>query len=198
MATNTNKVSENALMTAGLIATVSLVFYLVVIMPVEYLLTEYWLIVPSITPQQKTWLLLACCLLTFLTVQMLRKSIVSPTNLFLPLLLLVIALIGNFFYDQYYQELQKHPRIFNISSDWSVQGMPIKITGKNFGQDWQAGSVRVGELVFTNHRWSDTEIFVKQPVPENYFTGELVVENYRGNFSESWPFEIRDPDRLHK
>jgi hypothetical protein len=198
MITDTNKISEYVLMKAGLIASLSLVLYLVIIMPTEYFLTEHWLVVPAITPQQKTWLLLGCFIVVFSVIQLLRKNTVTYQTLILPLIILLLTLTGNFFYDRHYQELQKYPRIFNISSNWSIQGMPIKITGKNFGHDWQAGSVRVEELEFTNHRWSDTEILVKQPVPEKYFKGELVVENARGNISEGWPFEIRDPDTLHK
>lgn len=71
--------------------------------------------------------------------------------------------------------------------------MAVKIKGKNFGEPWQAGKVKVGDVEYLISRWSNKEIVARQPVPERFMNGEIKVVKYNGRESEGWAFEVRDP-----
>lgn len=177
----------------------ALAIALFLIMAAEYLLTEYWLITPHITARQKTWALLIVFGFIF-SVQQVKKK--RQTGLLTGLIIwstvLVMALVGNYFYGQYYQQLQRYPKIFTVSSDWSIQGMKVRIEGKNFGPANEAGQVMVDDLQMNNVKWTEQSVLVEQPVPAQYFVGQLVLERADGMTAEGGEFEIKDPGKINQ
>jgi len=182
----------------ALVALESLIVYLLIIIPAEYLLTEKWLILTRITTDQKTYLLLAVFLLIFLLNYFFQKvNRLGRRGWQIVVVIFIFLLWGNKNYLKYYHRLQELPRIYNISSDWSIVGMQITIEGKNFGPVWQKGKVTVDDFEMQIVDWSEEKIIVEQPHPPEYFLGQMVVKNWRGNKSNGVAFTILDPGELN-
>jgi len=189
---------EEYLVWPALVALESLIVYLLIIIPTEYLLTERWLILTRITADQKTYLLLAVFLLIFLANYFFRGVVRLGRRGWQVIILVFICLLwGNKNYLQYYNRLQEFPRIYSLSSDWSIVGKQITITGKNFGPVWQKGKVAVDDFEMQIVDWSEEEIIAEQPHPPEYFSGQMTVKNWRGNTSNGVAFEVRDPGELN-
>lgn len=182
----------------ALVALESLIVYLLIIIPAEYLLTEKWLILTRITTDQKTYLLLAVFLLVFLANYFFQKvGRLGRRGWQVIVLIFILLLWGNKNYLKYYNRLQEFPKIYNISSDWSIVGKQITITGKNFGPVWQKGKVTVDDFEMLILDWSEEEIVAEQPHPPEYFSGQMTVKNWRGNTSNGVAFEVRNPGELN-
>jgi hypothetical protein len=181
-----------------LVALESLIIYLLIIIPTEYLLTEKWLIWKRITSNQKTATLLAVFLLVFLANYFFQKvNRLGHRGWQIVVVIFIFLLWANKNYTGYYRRLQEFPRIYNISSDWSIVGKQITITGKNFGPIWRQGKVTVNDFEMQIIDWSEEEIVAEQPHPPKYFLGQMMVKNWRGNKSNNIEFEIRDPGELN-
>jgi len=177
----------------------TIILYLFIIIPAEYLLTEKYLIFKYIEPHTKTCIFLSIFLIVFF-LNFLSKKLAKISKKYWPVLLasLIALLFVNRSYTSFYNKLQEQPKIYSLSSDWSIVGMEIEIDGKNFGSIWEKGRVMVGTLEFQTQEWSNEKIVAVQPVPDKYFQGEIYVENHFGNESNKLPFKIRDPGELHQ
>jgi hypothetical protein len=113
-------------------------------------------------------------------------------------LLLILSLIGNELYIRYYDNLQKHPKLYSISKNWGVQGSVIEIDGNNFGATWEQGSVMVDDMKFEIKYWSDDKIEAIQPVPDHFWKGNLYVINHHQNSSNTLEYEVFDPNKLNE
>ncbi len=192
-----NNISQSYLVTPALIALESLIIYLLIIIPTEYLLTEHWLIWKRVSQAQKTGLFLAVFLIVFLFNQPGKSFRFFGKKHWPIIFLFLIGLLwGNGVYRGYYNRRQEIPRIYSLSSDWSIVGKQITIDGKNFGPVWRAGKVAVDDLEFMVVDWSEEKIIIAQPHPDRFFSGTIMVKNWRGNTSNSVDFEIRDPEFL--
>lgn len=176
----------------------TIVLFLIIIIPTEYLLTEKYLICTYVDSRTKTIIFLAILIILYLLNYFWKSFADIGKHLFLPLCLFTLAaIIGNRYYLQYYSYLQQFPRIYSISSNWAIQGMPITITGKNFGPTWNPGTVKIGNLDFVQiEYWSDEKIIVTTPVPNKFSDTYLFVVNFAGQESNKVDFEIRNPDKL--
>jgi len=183
-----------------IVSAQTIILYLLIIIPAEYLLTEKYLIFKHIKPHTKTYILLSIFLLVFL-LNFLFKKLAKISKKYWPVLLaaLVALLFTNRAYTSFYNDLQKQPKIYSLSSDWSIVAMRIEIDGKNFGPAWQKGQVFVDDfkLRTETENWSEERIIAVQPVPNKYFQGEIYVENHFENTSNKLSFRVRDPGELH-
>jgi len=177
----------------------TVVFYLFIIIPLEYFLTEKYSFLKFIHPQQKTTLFLIIFTIVFLAnyCQPQIRKIGQRLGLVL-MVFLIIALLADQAYTEFYQRLQENPKIYSLSSDWSIVGMEIEIDGKNFGPAWQAGKVTVDDFQMQVKDWAEEKIIILQPHLPRFFTGELCVEKYNGRVSNCFPFTIRNPGELHQ
>jgi hypothetical protein len=152
-----------------------------------------------IYPHQKTIVFLAVFLAVFL-LNYFSSKIKKMGTRFWPTLAvaLLASLFANRAYTNFYNHLQESPKIYSLSSDWSIVGMEIEIDGKNFGSAWQVGKVKVNNFEFQIKDWTEEKIVVAQPHPPRFFSGELYVEKYNGKTSNHLPFIIRDPGELHQ
>ena len=180
-------------MRLSIIVSLTLAIYLLLIMPFEYLLTEHFLITPFITPNLKTGLLFLTLIIVCFIFSLKTDIKLTFKHMIFSNIVFGLLLISNIFYNRHYNYLQTYPKIFSLSSDWSIQGMAIKIKGKNFGDQWQSGKVKVGDIEYLISRWSNLEIVARQPVPNQFILSELKVIKYNGKESEGLPFEVRDP-----
>jgi len=177
----------------------TIIFYLLVIIPAEYLLTEKYSLLKFIYPQQKTTIFLIIFISIFLAnyFQPKFKKIGQRLSLVL-VIVLVIVLFVNRAYTGFYHRLQENPKVYSLSSDWSIVGMKIEIEGKNFGPAWRKGRVAVGDFPMQTKAWTEEKIVVIQPHPPQFFTGELCVEKGNGRVSNCLPFTIKSPGELHQ
>lgn len=177
----------------------TIILYLVFIIPAEYLLTEKYSLLKFIYPQQKTTVFLIVFISIFLANYFHPKfRKIARIHSFILVVILVIALFANQNYADFYQRLQESPKIYSLSSDWSIVGMEIEIDGKNFGPAWQMGKVKVDDFELQIKDWTEEKIIVVQPHPPQIFTGELYVEKYNGRNSNCLPFTIKNPGELHQ
>jgi hypothetical protein len=196
------------LLSALLVVAQTIIFYLLLIIPAEYLLTEKFLVLKHISSSQKTFLLLAVFLAVFL-VNYFSRRVKKIGAKFWPVFFaaLIVGLFVNRAYTDFYQRLQEEPKIYRILSSWAVVGEPkeinwsmvgmeIIIDGKNFGPAWQPGKVFVDGLEFQIKEWGEEKIIAIQPHPPRFFKGGLYVQKYNGRESNRLPFEIRDPGEL--
>jgi hypothetical protein len=196
------------LLRALLVIAQTIIFYLLLIIPAEYLLTEKFLVLKHISSSQKTFLLLAVFLAVFL-VNYFSRRVKKIGAKFWPVFFaaLIVGLFVNRAYTDFYQRLQEEPKIYRILSSWAVVGEPkeinwsmvgmeIIIDGKNFGPAWQSGKVFVDGLEFQIKEWGEEKIIAIQPHPPRFFSGSLYVQKYDGRESNRLPFTIRDPGEL--
>ncbi|MBP8591209.1 hypothetical protein KBI33_01920 [Candidatus Shapirobacteria bacterium] len=198
------------LLPALLIASQTIILYLLLVIPAEYLLTEKFLILKYISSLQKTFLFLAVFLIFFLVNYFSRRAQKAGAK-FWPVFLaaLFVVLLVNRAYTDFYQRLQEEPKIYRVFSswattgepkeiDWSIVGMEIIIDGKNFGSAWQPGKVLVDDFEFQIKEWGEEKIIAVQPHPSRFFSGSLYVQKDNGRESNRLPFTIRDPGELEQ
>jgi hypothetical protein len=173
------------------------VLYLLIIIPTEYFLTEKHLLLKYIHPHQKTLIFLVLFLILFL-LNYLSSKTKRIGEKFWPVLAitLITALFVNRAYTGFYQHQQEFPKIYSLSSDWSIVGMEIEIEGKNFGPAWRMGKIKVDDFEMQVKDWTEEKIVVIQPHPPRFFSGELCVEKDNGRKSNCLPFTIKNPGEL--
>jgi hypothetical protein len=156
------------------------------------------LIYTFIDGRTKSYLFLFIFTIFMLINHFLAKSFTNNRKFFLAIFILfVLSVVLNKKYSVFYSHLQQYPRIYSISSNWSIQGMPITIEGKNFGPVHEKGQVVVGDLSFEIESWSERKIVAIQPVPSSFFVDKLQVIAFNGKKSNEIDFKIRDPKEIN-
>jgi hypothetical protein len=183
---------------ALLLAPVSLMLWQAIIIPLEYLLTEHFLIYPYVPDFIKTLILLSIIInLSLLLPLKIRLSLKIIKIVKLAVVIFsLIFLVFSIWYARFYSQLQRYPRIYFRKPGWTIQGSQIKLRGKNFGEPYLPGEVKLGDLEFQLKRWTDTEIVVEQPVTGNFGLFELQVINGAGYPSNTIQHFIKDPGEL--
>ncbi|HUV42539.1 MAG TPA: IPT/TIG domain-containing protein [Patescibacteria group bacterium] len=182
----------NYLIAAILAVSIFILFYL----PIEFILTEIWMLTPKIPPLIATSLLIV--FIFFLSFvewgKILRKK------KFLSLLLIGIIILAGFVYREWRdQKLERGllPKIYSIFPPlWGIQGNTIEIKGKNFFPDHRRGKVMIGDQELLIESWADELVVGKQQVPKEFGTFSLRLIRSDGVISNSLWFEVKDPDEL--
>lgn len=182
----------NYLIAAILAVSVFVIFYL----PIEFILTEIWMVTPKIPPLTVTSILIIFIFL-FSFVEwgrILRK------NKFLLLILIGVIILTGFVYREWrHQKLEKGllPKIYSVDPPhWGIQGSLIEIKGKNFFPDHKRGKVMIGNDELLIERWSDELVVARQQVPSEFGIFDLRLIRIDGVISNSIWFEAKNPDEL--
>jgi hypothetical protein len=180
--------------------------YILIIVPIEYFLTEYFLVFKYISGDIKTYIFLAILLIILWLNYIFRNKFQFNKIFMTAVLILTVGLgFGYKRYLSYYGWLQTYPKIFNLSHDWGIQRSFISIEGKNFGPTWQPGKVYIKDnllrsdnqnMEFIIKFWSPDLVIIEQPVPERFFKGQLYLQKFNGRESNPKDFEIKDPSFL--
>jgi len=175
----------------------AIIFYILVVIPTEYLLTEYFSVFPFLSSDVKTFIFIAALTIIFV----INFFSIPPRrfNWLFFIIIFVLTSLSTFGYKKYlnyYGELQTYPKIYNVSHDWGIQASLINIEGKNFGPTWQSGRVFVDNLEFRVMYWSPFLIVAEQPVPPKFLKGKLYIQDFDNKKSNGWRFEIKDPGLL--
>lgn len=167
----------------------SIVIWLVAVDMAQYLLTEHWYVFDHLNSTYTTLGLIGLIVFTALIA---RKNL-KLLHAALIIGIFFLVLIGHINYSRFYEELQQIPKIKSVSKNWTIQGDRIQITGRNFGSPSQPGKVMVGKLTFQNIYWDEYKVVVEQPVPEIFFSDNLLLCNSLLLCIDTGLFEVRDP-----
>ena len=182
----------NYLISAILAVSIFILFYL----PIEFTLTEIWMLTPKIPPLITTLLLITFIfLLSFF-----EWGRIFRKKKFLLIPLIGIIILTGFVYREWRnQKLERGllPKIYSINPPvWGVQGNIIEISGRNFFPGEKSGKVMIGNEELLIESWSDELVVAKQQVPKEFGTFSLRLIRSDGVISNSTRFEVRDPDEL--
>jgi len=183
------------ILTKLLIAAIfALSVYSLICLPLEFLITEIWLITPKISSIVSPIILIILAG-GFSLINWDDKLKVKSWRLFL----LVFIIISGLVYLGYRQnKLAREylPKIYNISPNWGIQGQLVKIKGVNFFPIWKKGKVLFNGQEMRIKSWNEELIIVEQPVPTEFGKTTLFMVRNDGIISNKLPFEVRDPSTL--
>ncbi len=159
-----------------LIALLVLITFFVVIDCYQYLTTEYWWIQNDINYTNNTFFLIGLIIgLSFLPMK--KWLIKWPKMKFFILGIFTISLFAHQKYSKFYDELQQYPKVKTISKDWGIPGSWVKITGRNFGGEWEPGKVYLGDTEMIIKKWGDKEVIFEIPVNVGRKKMDLKIKN---------------------
>jgi hypothetical protein len=176
-------------------AFLSLAFLILIYTPLEFRITEIWLLTPQINKYIPTLILITLVLIfNFFN----WEKILSKGRIVIFLFILIFGFSCFVYYDYRNDKLSLEylPKIYKISNLWGIQGTVIKIDGVNFLPAWEKGKVLLGEEEFHIKSWDDKSIIVEQPVMSRFGNFELYLIRADGLISNKVLFLVRDPKEL--
>lgn len=119
--------------------------------------TEVWWLWDETSYNQNTWFLLAL-IIGGAFLPMKNWLTKWPKLGFLLVSLFLITLVAHQKYSRFYDQLQQYPKVKSISKDWGIPGSWVKITGRNFGEEWEPGRVYFGDAEMIIKKWENKEV----------------------------------------
>ena len=184
----------SALINSVIAAFLTLACYILVFLPVEFLITEILLITPKIFPFAN---------LAFLLVLAFIFSLISWNKLmrvkfFRQGLAILVVVSGLVFGIYHHNKLAREylPKIYRVSPSSGIQAQKIEIKGIGFFPIWKKGKVFLGDQEMRILDWNEKLIIALQPVPNKFGQTELYVIRNDGIESNRIFFEINDPGKL--
>lgn len=176
-------------------AFLSLAFLILIYTPLEFRITEIWMLTPQINKYIPTLFLIILVLIFNLFNW---EKILAKGKIITFLFLAIFGLSCFIYYDYRHDKLSLEylPKIYKISSSWGIQGSIIKIEGINFYPEWKKGKVFLGKEEIRVRSWDDKSISVEQPIMSRFGDFELYITRVDGLTSNKIPFLVRDPKEL--
>ena len=113
------------------------------------------------------------------------------------LLIVSFLTLGSSFYlsriTSYWKEI---PKIHLIKPKSGMQGTIITLYGNNFGEEFEKGTVLLGNEELVIKYWSNTKIKVEQPVPNNFGKKELKIIKINKKLSDPIEYTVINPSKL--
>jgi len=165
----------------------------------HYLLTEKYFVYHHLPVCLGLVLLVALLFSVTLTFEWLLQKLRTIKIAWLAFGILFFLSLGVFMhmqYQKYYSRLQHFPKIQRVTKNWTIQGDKVAIYGKNFGQAWQQGNVKLNDFEYQLVSWDDRRIVIEQPAINQPQKGELVITNHYGYQAKVTNFEIKDPGEV--
>jgi len=187
---------QNNFLSYFLATLLALSIFVLVYTPLEFQVTEIWMLTPHISPLIGTlFLLFLVVLLSLINWQ----KIMSRKRAFY-LVFFTIIILSLFVYRKSHQQKliqERLPKIFSISPpEWGIQASEVEIKGKNFFPAHRKGQVFVGDQELIIEKWSDDYILAKLQVPKKFGDVGLYLIREDGAKSNNVDFEIKNPDEL--
>ncbi|MBN1263535.1 MAG: hypothetical protein JW991_04220 [Candidatus Pacebacteria bacterium] len=177
-------------------ALMSLSFYSLIVLLLEFQITENWMWTPGI-PRFFNFLALFFLVAAGSLVNW-HHHLKDPV---FRLFLLIFVISSAFIYREYRQaklDREYLPKIYQISRNWGIQGCLVEIRGVNFSPVWCPGEVRLNDQKMNIRSWGEELIIAEQGVPSYFGPVRLFVKRKDGIISNSLPYEIGDPADLIK
>ncbi|MEA2056634.1 MAG: IPT/TIG domain-containing protein [Patescibacteria group bacterium] len=185
------------LITQGLfVALLSLALYQPIVLVLELLTTEFFLLFIRISTEVKTLVLFLILLLIVFSKKIISALGQAKTQKTV-MLVFVFSLVIGFTYHKYWLHLQKYPRIYSKEPDWTIQGSKIVIEGKNFGQAYEIGEVYLDDIKLESQYWTNYKIIAKQPVTDDYGKHRLYVKRQDGFTSNKIEHIVKNPGEIN-
>lgn len=168
--------------------------YFLIYLPVEFLVTEAWMITPKVSSLVSVFFLMASAA-PFVFIDLKRLLEFRWRRLFL----ISILAVSGFVYKEYRREKLAReylPKIYNISPSWGIQAQLIEIRGVNFFPIWKKGKILFNGQEMIIKSWNEELIIAEQPVPAGFGKTTLFIVRSDGIISNKLPFEVRDPSTL--
>ena len=169
-----------------------LIVFFVVVDAYEYLTTEYYWIQNQINYAYSglffLFLVGALALIDWQKLFAKRKILVY--------LIFIIFLLSSFAhkkYLNYYNFLQRAPRVKSLSKNWGSGGSWVKIEGKNFGLAHEPGKIFLGEDEAVVKKWTKDEIIFEVPVLEEKGLLPILIEKQNQEANQTgFNYELRE------
>lgn len=172
------------------------VVYILIYLPLEFQITEIWMIAPEISSAINT---------AFIIFSILVGILVDFQKLFestlLKGVLIFLVLYSCFTYKEYRQKKLVRgnlPKIYSVNWEWGIQAKIIKIRGTNFISAGKFGKVFLDNQEMLVKLWKESEIVVEQQVPKRFGWVDLYLVRSDDVISNKVPFEIKDPGKIGK
>lgn len=176
-----------------LTAVVALALYFLVFLPIEFLITEVYFVIPRIGPLVSSLILLILLLLVNLFNW---EKLISLEKRKPFLIFILFSLIVYFVYRGEKLRREYLPKIYRVKPSWVIQAQRVEIRGVNFGPTFNKGKVLfAGEPLIVKH-WDENRVIAEAPVPSKIGNDYLLIETAEGNTSNRFPFEVKDPIEL--
>ena len=168
-----------------------LIIFFLVVDSYEYLTTEYWWLQDSVNYLHNTIFLFALILLISLfDLENINKK--HKNFKFVVTILFVLTIIAHKQYSSYYEDLQKYPKLANISKDWGTTGSWVKLEGRNFGEVYEEGKVYLDDEEMIIKKWTNKEIIFEVPIRDIKGEHKLrIVNKHDREQKEEVRFEVR-------
>ncbi len=183
------------ILTKLLIAAIfALSVYIWIYLPLEFLITETWLVIPKI-PSLVSSILIIFLAGGFSLINWNDKLKVKSWRFFL-LGFIIISSLVYLGYRQNKLAREYLPKIYNISPNWGIQGQLVQIRGVNFFPIWKKGKILFNSQEMIVKFWNEELVVAEQPVPARFGKTTLFIVRSDGVISNKIPFEVCDPNTL--
>ena len=176
-------------------AFLALSFLILIYTPLEFRITEVWMLIPQLGRYIPTIFLILFVLIfsLFDWGKILSKS---KMYIFLPFLIFSLSCFNYLNYRHAKLALEYLPRIYKTNFWWGIQGSLIKIDGVNFSPPWEKGKVFLGDEELRVKTWEEKSIIIEQPVMSRFGKFDLYIVREDGLISNKVPFWVKDPKEL--
>lgn len=175
-------------------AVLALVFYTLIYLPVEFLITEILLITPKISPfVGLTFLFVLVVAFSFIDWSKIMKE-KSSRFVFVTMIAVSCLVYGVYRHNKLAREYL--PKIYRINPNSGIQAEKIEIKGVNFHPVWKKGKVFLDSEEMVIRDWSERLIVIELPVPAKFGNVNLYVVRDDGVEGNKIPFKIEDPKDL--
>ena len=176
-------------------AFLALSLLILIYTPLEFRITEVWMLTPQLGKYIPTIFLILLALIFSLVDW---EKILSKSKIFIFILFLIFG-ISCFTYLNYRNDklaLEYLPRIYKTNFWWGIQGSLIKIDGINFSPPLGEGKVFLGDEELRVKSWEEKSIIIEQPVMSRFGQFDLYIIREDGLMSNKVPFWVKDPKEL--
>lgn len=174
----------------------SMTVFFLLYLPVEFLITEVWLIAPRLNRFIGTGSLLAF-VFVFNLIDWFKLLFSKKTGKIMFFLVLVIGILGYRLVRGEKLAREYLPKIYHVNPAQGIQGNIVRVEGVNFGLPHNRGSIFIGDEEESAIKfWSDNLVIFEQNVPGKFGKLDLRVLRKDKVMSNRWLFEVGNPDEL--
>lgn len=174
----------------------SLAVFFLLYLPIEFLITEVWFIVPRLSRSLSVAILLIFILI-FNLIDWFKLLSAKRAGKITFLLILIIGIITYGLARGEKLAREYLPKIYRLSPTWGIQGNVVRVEGVNFGLPHNKGLVFIGNETESSIKlWSENLVVFEQNVPRQFGVFNLYILRKDGVRSNQRLFKIGNPDEL--
>ncbi|OIP74472.1 MAG: hypothetical protein AUK08_01655 [Candidatus Pacebacteria bacterium CG2_30_36_39] len=197
MRINDKEITIDIFVYIGLVSFISYFISNSIIFILNYFLVEKYFLVNKITTNQKTIIIIFILLIiSFIFNKINIYKLKVKTQLMILLIVSFLTLGSSFYLSRITSYWKEIPKIHLIKPKSGMQGTIITLYGNNFGEEFEKGTVLLGNEELVIKYWSNTKIKVEQPVPNNFGKKELKIIKINKKLSDPIEYTVINPSKL--